>query len=128
MGENGYWSWIFSVLFILFGAIMIFVNHLVRFLLRKKKNIKPKFEGNKKTNLIASFASIEGVSLIILVVGIILMASGKLNTSSLSYDSFNVGILLLVIGVSLILIGVSQFLYLLENNNPNKENITDEQI
>ena len=114
MGENGYWSWIFSCLFIVFGALGIFLNHLVRYLLRKKKNnIKNVGSPNiLKNSLIIGSA----VSILVLIAGIILMISGKPNLTSLVYDLFNVGVMLLCIGFGGLLIsGLSSLLFVLES-------------
>ena len=103
MGTKGYWSWIWSMAFVLFGALAIVVNHIVRHLLRKKRD--GYHISDKKKSLLAgviesSLALVIGAALI--VVGALLMNSTAFK-QEVTYNNFNVGIILLVLGISIAL-------------------------
>ena len=113
MGEQGYWSWIFSCLFVLFGALGIMGNHLVRYLLRKKKgNIK--VNASWKNISLISFISLVAISLICFIVGIVLTTNNKVDFTSLNFDGFNDGVILLTVGSGTLLMAVNPLLFLFE--------------
>lgn len=119
MGENGYWSWIFSCLFVVFGALGIVGNHFVRYLLRKQKQeVKAQKEWEKgvKVNMIAVCAS--GLALIIL--GVVLMILGTPVLDSLLYNTFNLGVLASVFGLGVAIFAFIPFIYLKELKGANK--------
>ena len=106
MGENGYWSWVWSMIFVFVGTLLIVGNHIVRLIIKKKKNayeIKPY---DTKLGIIST--------LIIVVVGGALTAVGAYLMSSnkfvevVAYNGFNIGIIILVLGASVLLtLGIS---------------------
>ncbi len=93
MGSNGFWSWIWSLAFVVVGALAIALNHLIRFL-RKPREV------NKLTYIIGS-ASVGAVTIALVVVGVILMA-GSSFTNKLALDQFNVGLILLFLGIAVL--------------------------
>ena len=93
MGENGYWSWIWSLLFVLGGALAIAVNHLVRYL-RKPRQI------NRNKYLIGSVC-VAFVSIGLIALGAILMSQSSF-TKSLVLNQFHWGLIVLTLGVSLL--------------------------
>ena len=104
MGSKGYWSWMWSMAFVLGGILAIVINHIVRHIARKKRD---GFHiANKKNAIISgsiesACALIVGVALI--VVGAILMSSTPFK-QEVNYNNFNVGLILLIIGISITLL------------------------
>lgn len=105
MGDKGYWSWFWSLMFVVIGAICIAVNHIVRYRMDKQKGLYVVKENAKRNSLIQGIIVITiGVALI--TTAIILMASSSF-VQSLSFNQFNIGLIILVLGISdLILLGV----------------------
>ena len=119
MGENGYWSWVFSCLFIVFGALGIFGNHLVRFLIRRKKGeVKPVNNLFKKS--LYSLIGIGAVALVFITLAIVFMAGKQPNLSELVYDLFNVGVMFLCLGGGALLFAGCSLIYIFETK-PKKE-------
>ncbi len=114
MGENGYWSWIFSALFVIVGMLGILANHLVRYLLRKKKNTQKASQNWDKSSKIAIIC-ISVVGGLFLVGGILLMAMNKPVLNTLIYNAFNGGVILLTIGIGVLMSLIAPILYLLES-------------
>ncbi len=101
MGKNGYWSWVWSLLFVLIGALLIMINHIVRTI---KENKNHDVIINKKTNMVGLIC-FTGLATICLIVGIVLMSSNA-NEGTIAFNGFNIGIILLVSGLSLLTISV----------------------
>ena len=122
MGKDGYWSWVWSMIFVIVGCLLILVNHVVRYYIKKKKQTLVLNSNIEKRSLInLSWISLLTVALI--VVGAVLMANGKY-TGTISYSVFNVGLIVLILGVSALFIaGLAGFnlftskRYLKEQNN-----------
>ena len=114
MGEHGYWSWIFSCLFVVFGTLGIFGNHLIRYLIRKKKGTLRKDEDIHK---FAFYSMIVGSSLtgILLGLGAVFMVLGTPNLTGLVYDLFNAGVILLCSGVGAAFLTANSVIYLFES-------------
>ena len=94
MGNHNYWSWIWAICFVVLGCLAIGLNHLIR-------AIKNPRRVNKTVHLIGTIC-VSVVSLALIIPGIILMANNTL-PSTLSYNPYTWGIVLLVLGVSLLL-------------------------
>ena len=93
MGNNGYWSWVWSLVFILAGCLLIVMNHVLAFLRKKKKGVKIANKESEKKYLIQTLVTgVIGVAL--LVVAIVLMANSKF-TQTISYNKFNFGLIFL---------------------------------
>ena len=101
MGEKGYWSWVWSMIFVLLGALLIVVNHIVRNIIRKKKGQLVSNPKDKQVGLIGSIAVVV-VSGALLATGIYLMTSNAF-IEDVAYNGFNVGLMLLVLGASVLL-------------------------
>ena len=98
MGENGYWSWVWSMIFVLAGTLLIVINHVVRFIIKKKKAtyiVKPY---DKKLGIIST-AIIVVVAASLISVGAILMINNEF-LDQVAYNAFNIGLIILVLGVS----------------------------
>ena len=100
MGEKGFWSWIWSLVFVAGGALLILINHLVRFYF---SNIKNPYKGDSKKNFITSVCFyVPGLAL--LIAGIIVMINSTA-VAALEFNLFNTGIILAVIGGSSCILG-----------------------
>ena len=110
------------MIFVIVGCLLILVNHVVRYYIKKKKQTLVLNSNIEKRSLInLSWISLLTVALI--VVGAVLMANGTY-TGTISYSVFNVGLIVLILGVSVLFIaGLAGFnlftskRYLKEQNN-----------
>ena len=93
MGNNGYWSWIWSLAFVIGGSLAIGVNHLVRYLKNKK-------ERNQLAHIIETIC-VGVVSLTLIVVGIVMMSSSSFS-KELVLNKFNWGLIVLALGISVL--------------------------
>ena len=126
MGDKGYWSWLWSMVYVLVGTLLIVVNHIVRNIIKKKNNT---FEVKPYDTKLGSISS-----LIILVVGGALTGIGAymMSTNSfetiVKYNGFNVGLIILVIGVSILLTLAISLPILFESfkNTPKEKEIVKE--
>ena len=106
MGEKGYWSWVWSMVFVGVGTLCIVVNHVVRSILRKKRDAYHAEENDKKVGIIGS-AVIAVVGIALIAVGAVLMANNPFEMRVI-YNGFNIGLMVLVIGISIFLcLGIS---------------------
>ena len=94
MGDNGYWSWIWSLVFVVGGALAIALNHFIRF-------IRKPHEINRLTYIIGT-ASVGVVSAALIGVGIALMSTSSFS-QKLALNQYNSGLIVLAVGVSLML-------------------------
>ena len=98
MGKDGYWSWVWSMIFVFVGTLLIVANHVVRLIIKKKKNTYKVKPYDTKLGIISSVV-------IVLVGGALLSGAILLMTSNkfeevVAYNGFNAGIMLLVLGAS----------------------------
>ena len=91
MGENGYWSWFWSLIFVVGGALAIAINHLVRYM-KKPKVIKEMY-------YIITSACYLAVGMILAITGVIMMSKSSFS-QSLVLNQFNWGLILLALGIS----------------------------
>ena len=120
MGEKGYWSWVWSMVFVVVGTLAIIINHIVRSILRKKRDAYHVEENDKKVGIIAS-AVIAAIGIALIVTGAVLMAKNQFETKVL-YNGFNIGLMALVIGVCIFLclgISIKKLIFVL--NKPQHE-------
>ena len=119
MGNNGYWSWVWSMIFVLAGTLLIVINHLVRYFIKKKKNIYVVQPYDKKLGLIATcIIAIVGGGL--LALGIYLMSANNF-LEKVEYNGFNMGLMLLILGASIILTIAISLQILFSSLNKEKE-------
>ena len=106
MGNNGYWSWVWSMIFVFVGTLLIVINHVVRSLLRKKNDtfsVKP--YDITLGAIASSIIVILGGALI--AVGVYLIANNEY-IAIVAYNGFHIGLILLVLGLSVLLcLGIS---------------------
>ena len=106
MGENGYWSWVWSMIFVFAGTLLIVINHIVRLIIKKKKNTYEVKPYDTKLGFISTVA-IVAIGGALAAIGIYMMNANKF-VEIVELNSFNIGIILLVLGVSaLITLGIS---------------------
>ena len=91
MGNNGYWSWIWSLAFVIGGSLAIGVNHLVRYLMNKK-------DVNKLAKIIET-AVVGVVALTLIVIGAVMMSSSSFS-KELVLNKFNWGLIVLALGIA----------------------------
>ena len=94
MGSNGYWSWAWSLVFVIGGALAIACNHLIRYV-KKPRNV------NKNLYLFGSIG-VGVVALAIMIPGIVMMSTSPFS-KTLAFNTFNWGFILLAIGISILL-------------------------
>ena len=93
MGQNGFWSWIWSLVFVMGGALAVAGNHFIRYL-NKPKDI------NRKQYIIGSIA-VFVVALGLMIPAIIMMATSA-RASTLVLNKYSWGLILLSIGISIL--------------------------
>ena len=112
MGENGYWSWFWSIMFIVVGSLLVLGNHLYNYF-KKKKTGHYFVRDNAERNSVMQIAIVGGIALVAIIVASILMANSSF-TQTISYNQFNVGLIILTCGVSLLLYLVMPIINLIE--------------
>ena len=104
MGQDGYWSWVWSMIFVFVGTLLIVTNHIIRRILKNKK--KEPVNSNQQLGIISTII-ITLVGGALLISGLLLMANNQFNPV-VTYNSFNVGLIILVLGCSILLtLGIS---------------------
>ena len=123
MGNDGYWSWMWSIIFVLAGSFAIALNHVVRHIIRIKKKEPLIANVNKPFSIgVACVFAIAGLALVI--VGSIFMLKNQ-QSNFLGFNEYNNGFILLTVGLSFILMLVCSIIYLLQGHKKNKE-VTNE--
>ena len=119
MGDQGYWSWVWSMIFVVVGTLCIVVNHIVRSYLRKKNNAYSVKENDKKVGFIGSvIVAVIGIALV--VTGALLMVNNQFKVE-VTYNGFNVGLIILVLGISALLcLGISIKKLIFANKTQNE--------
>lgn len=105
MGNDGYWSWIWAIVFVLGGFLLILINHYVRHIIAKKKNTLIVQKDDFKVGLYSLLVS-SVIALGLIIPGIILMVNGT-PAATLEFNNFNNGIIFLVSGLSVLAIGLT---------------------
>ena len=120
MGSDGYYSWIWSICFVIIGCALIAGNHIVRYILRKVKNKEITY---KEVNVPMSLT----VSILIGVIGITLTTLGIIFMTSstqsayVGFNRYNNGLIMLSLGLSVILLLSISITYLLQGRKRNAE-------
>lgn len=110
MGENGRWSWIWSIVFIGAGLLAIIVNHIVRYVIdeRKHKNtVNIEKEDNihlRRIYSLVSFSICLIVSVVLVGVGFALYFNNVIpdGASLISLCPHNIGLILFIVGLCLL--------------------------
>ena len=123
MGKDGYWSWVWSMIFVFVGVLLIVCNHIIRLILKKKKNEYQAQPYDKKLGLISTVIIVI-VGGALLGVGINLMSTFEY-VKAVEYNGFHIGLFTLVLGVSVLLtLGIS--LSILIESIKNKPEVVHE--
>ena len=106
MGDKGYWSWLWSMVYVIVGTLLIVVNHIVRLIIKKKKGTYVTQPYDRKLGLISTIIIVI-LSAALLAVGAYMMATNEFVTK-VEYNGFNIGSMILVLGISVFLtLGIS---------------------
>lgn len=101
MGSDGYWSWLWSLIFVAVGTLLIVINHVIRTFLDHKNEREYNVDLYHKNGIFGSGITCL-ISLIFLVIGIVMM-SLNVGGLELSLNAFNIGVIFLVTGISIFL-------------------------
>lgn len=118
MGTDNFYSWIWAMVFVVAGCFAIFMNHFVRYLLNRKK------ESFKNQSLLGSSITsfvLLAVSIVFIVLGAIYLGGERTNT--MMFDSFNTGLLLLIIGLGVLSILGCSVIYLIQGLRKKHETV-----
>ena len=111
MGQDGYWSWLWCIGFVLIGSFAIFMNHLVRYLINKHKGQGQIKDVNLPFSIVISSVLLIS-SLLLIVFGSCIMKGSVQDTAFLEFNPFNNGLIILVVGLFLFLMLGCSVLYL----------------
>ncbi len=100
MGEKGYWSWVWALVFVVAGVLAIVVNHIVRYILKKKAD---KFKAKKSDKMVGLISSLVILALsgVLLTFGVSLLTSNSF-VPTLVFNGFNNGLMLLILGIAVL--------------------------
>ena len=100
MGTNGYWSWIWAMIFVLVGTLMIVANHLIRYIYRKKHDTYKKDDSAFLKGIIST-ACILVISLTMIIIGLVNMNQSSF-AAKIAFNQYNIGLMLMILGISLV--------------------------
>ena len=120
MGNDGYWSWMWSIIFVLGGAFLIMVNHVVRAIIRRKKNEEVIHSINIPMAISIGALILLG-SIALTILGSVFMGT-SVQSNFLGFNRFNNGFIILTIGLSLLLITVCDVIYIVQGLRKRNEN------
>ena len=103
MGEKDFWSWIWALVFVVVGALLIAINHIVRYQKNREKGLTLPFALSTRLSAVICLGLI---ALPLMVFGIVLMSTNSY-VAVLEYNAFNGGIVFLVLGFSFLIILVA---------------------
>lgn len=101
MGEKGYWSWFWSIFFVVIGILAIALNHFIRMLIRKHKKTY-KVKKNSLKEGIISTSVVFAISLTMIVLGSVFLAMSKPSLELINFNKGNFGIVILIVGLALL--------------------------
>ena len=118
MGNDGYWSWFWSFFFVLMAAFLIAGNHVVRYIISKKKGTLITINNSLLKGLVSSIALLV-VSVVLISLGAIYMAKGE-RTMLIAFNEYNNGLVLLLVGLSVFTLLGTTVPYLLQGLDKNE--------
>ena len=126
MGSDNKWSWIWAMIYVLVGCAAILANHIIRYYLKKKKNLPLKLNENTyKRGLIMT--GIYGVIAIGMMVAGILLMNNNPYTDAIDFSSYNIGLIMLILGISVAMFLAIAIFNVINSKKAIKEKV-DEQI
>ena len=102
MGNNGYWSWFWSMVFVVGAVLLIVINHLVRFMIELKKGTGITIKKSFEKGMIGIFSFL-AISMAFVITGAVLMSKGTFE-NYIGFNTFNNGLIVLIIGVAFFLL------------------------
>lgn len=124
MGTKGYWSWFWSIAYVVIGILLIVGNHFIRHQLAKKKdNYTPK-KSWFQPSLISSIIVVI-ISLSLIIVGSVLLSKTTPSDELLNLNQGNFGLVFLIFGITFLFILFISIPLLMESLKVRKQ---DEQI
>ncbi len=118
MGNDGYWSWMWSIIFVLAGTFAIMANHISRYVIRVKKN-EPLIANVNKPLTFSISGVIAVIGLTLTILGSIFMLTSE-QSNFLGFNRYNNGFILLTVGLSFLLILVCAIIYLVQGFKKNE--------
>ena len=118
MGNDGYWSWMWSIIYVGGAILLIVINHLVRFFIEEKKGTGVTLKNSLRGGIITGSAFVAS-ALVFIIVGASLMAKGT-PSNSIAFNEFNNGLIVLVIGLSLFVLAFTALPYILRGLKSKK--------
>ena len=105
MGQKGYWSWAWSLVYVIVGCLLIVANHVVRYYIRKKKDLPINL--NKKTFIRSLINSVIllSIAVALIVIGINYLNKGTFNDTQLAFNDYNIGLIFGDVGIATALMG-----------------------
>ena len=105
--KMNFWSWFWSFAFVAIGTALIVGNHIIRYLIRKKKGEYHVKKNSFKVGLIGTLV-VGASSLALIIPGALIMANNTFEKTEPLFNAFNTGLTLFVLGISLFLcLGIS---------------------
>ena len=123
MGEDGYWSWVWSMIFVFVGVLLIVANHIIRLIIKKKKKTYVIKQNDSTVGLISTVV-IAFIAGSLIALGIVLMTNNQFETV-VEYNSFNTGLIFLVLGASVFLTLAISLSILFESFNKKAEPVNE---
>ena len=111
------------MIFVFAGTFLIAANHLIRYIIKKKKNTYEVKPYDKKLGLISTLA-IVAIGGALTAVGASLMTSSDFVTV-VEYNKFNVGLIVLVLSASVLLTLIISIPILLESFKKQPEVVNE---
>ena len=119
MGNDGYWSWIWSFAFVGVAALCICANHIIRYIIAKKKDTYVLQKNSLLKGGVASLVFLT-VALGLMIPGIIMMINNEQSTT-ITFNNFNVGLILLMLGIAFLLLLGTSLPFFIEGLKKKKE-------
>ncbi|MBO6280490.1 MAG: prolipoprotein diacylglyceryl transferase [Bacilli bacterium] len=119
MGNDGYWSWMWSIIFVLGGVFLIMCNHVIRHIIRKIKKL-PMIENVNIPFTITVGGIFAAIGLALTILGSLFMINGS-QSNTIAFNKYNNGFIILVIGLSFLLLLVCVVIYSLQGKKQNEK-------
>ena len=108
MGEDGFWSWIWSVCFIAIGMFLIAANHIVRHIIDVHRGVQSKIRD--RLDYIITMVIFLGIAAATLFPGIILMSQSYI-PQTLTFNHFMIGLILVIVSIGFVCLSTIPLTY-----------------
>ena len=109
-----------SIIFVLGGAFLIMLNHVVRAIIRRVKKEEVVHQINMPTAISVGGVLLLG-ALTLIVLGSIFMGT-SVQSNFLGFNKFNNGFIILTVGLSILLLTVCDVIYIVQGLRKQHEN------